>query len=177
MIYIQLLVVFLNSCFLCAVLGRWLPAFVMLQFTFILFISPHLNLNSTMIVRTGYKKKQMRLVAILSWNIESPSESFCIYEIVDLVHQLHNKAEILFSEVCNVLHQISEKVSGPVLQEGGNRVSDFRNLVAELKGMLLYEKEEFEVLPPPKTKKKRFQMVRIFYFYTSVLLIKSLINW
>lgn len=47
--------------------------------------------------------------------------------------------------MCNVLHQISEKVSGPVLQEGGNRVSDFRNLIAELKGMLQYEKEEFEV--------------------------------
>uniref|UniRef100_A0A0R0F852 1-phosphatidylinositol-3-phosphate 5-kinase n=1 Tax=Glycine max TaxID=3847 RepID=A0A0R0F852_SOYBN len=59
-------------------------------------------------------------------------------------NELHNKAEILFSEVCNTLHQISEKVSGPVLQEGGNRVSDFRNLIAELKGMLQYEKEEFE---------------------------------
>ncbi|KAK7363357.1 hypothetical protein VNO77_05497 [Canavalia gladiata] len=59
-------------------------------------------------------------------------------------NELHNKAEILFSEVCNALHQISEKVSGPVLQEVGNRVSDFRNLITELKGILQYEKEEFE---------------------------------
>lgn len=156
--------------FLYAVLGRWLPAFVMLQFTFILFIFPHLNLNSTMIVRTGYKKKQMRLVANLSLNIESSYEYFCIDDIVDLVHQLHNKAEILFGEVYNALHQISEKFSGLVLQEGGNRMSDFSNLIAELKGMLQHEKEEFEVgglIEPPPPPKQKFS-------YLIVLLIKSL---
>jgi len=47
--------------------------------------------------------------------------------------------------VRTVLHQNSEKVSGLVLQEGGHRVSDFRNLIVELKEMLRYEKEEFEV--------------------------------
>ncbi|KAK7265492.1 hypothetical protein RJT34_33112 [Clitoria ternatea] len=60
------------------------------------------------------------------------------------VNELHNRAEILFREACSTLHQISEKVSGPLLQEGGNRVSDFRHLVTELKGMLQIEKEEFE---------------------------------
>ncbi|KAL2338829.1 hypothetical protein Fmac_013275 [Flemingia macrophylla] len=59
-------------------------------------------------------------------------------------NELHKKAEILFNEVCNALHQITEKVSSPMLQEGGNRLSDFRNLIAELKWMLQYEKEEFE---------------------------------
>ncbi|XP_020226394.1 1-phosphatidylinositol-3-phosphate 5-kinase FAB1B [Cajanus cajan] len=59
-------------------------------------------------------------------------------------NELHNKAEILFSEVSNALHQISEKVLGPMLHEGGNRVSDFKNLITELKWMLQYEKEEFE---------------------------------
>lgn len=63
----------------------------------------------------------------------------------DLVHQLHDKAELLFSEVYTVLHQHSEKISGLVLQEGGHRVSDFRNLAVKLKEMLQYEKEEFEV--------------------------------
>lgn len=47
--------------------------------------------------------------------------------------------------MCNALHQISEKVSGPVQQEGGNTVAEFRHLIAELKGMLQKEKEEFEV--------------------------------
>ncbi|XP_068463695.1 1-phosphatidylinositol-3-phosphate 5-kinase FAB1B isoform X1 [Phaseolus vulgaris] len=59
-------------------------------------------------------------------------------------YELHDKAELLFGEVCTVLHQNSEKVSGLVLQEGGQRVSDFRNLIVELKEMLQYEKEEFE---------------------------------
>ncbi|XP_027333448.1 1-phosphatidylinositol-3-phosphate 5-kinase FAB1A isoform X2 [Abrus precatorius] len=59
-------------------------------------------------------------------------------------NELHNKAKVLFSEVCNTMHQISEKVSGLVLQEGGNKVSNFRNLVTELKGILQFEKEEFE---------------------------------
>lgn len=58
---------------------------------------------------------------------------------------MRNRAEILFSEVSNVLHQISEQVSGHVLQEGGIRLRDFRHLIAELKGMLQKEKEEFEV--------------------------------
>lgn len=73
------------------------------------------------------------------------SESFCIHEIVDLVQQVHNKAEILFSEVSSVLHQISEKFSGPLPQKGGNTVADFKHLIAELKGMLQKEKEESEV--------------------------------
>lgn len=58
---------------------------------------------------------------------------------------MHNKAEILFSEVCNALNQISEKFSGYVLQEGGNTVADFRHLIAELEGMMQKEKEELEV--------------------------------
>jgi hypothetical protein len=53
--------------------------------------------------------------------------------------------EVLFSEVCSALNQISEKFSGPVLQEGGKAVADFRHLIAELKGILQKEKEESEV--------------------------------
>lgn len=64
---------------------------------------------------------------------------------MDLVHQVHNRAEVLFNEVCNALYQMSEKVSGPVLQEGGTKASDLRHLVSELEGMLQKEKEEFEV--------------------------------
>lgn len=60
--------------------------------------------------------------------------------------EVHNKADILFSEVCTVLHHISEKVSGPVLQEGGNTVADFKHLIAELREMLQKEKEESEDL-------------------------------
>ncbi|CAL5199125.1 unnamed protein product [Lathyrus oleraceus] len=62
------------------------------------------------------------------------------------VDEVHNKAEILFSEVCNALNQISEKFSGYVLQEGGNTVADFRHLIAELEGMMQKEKEELEDL-------------------------------
>lgn len=47
--------------------------------------------------------------------------------------------------MCNTLNQISEKISGYVLQEGGNTVADFRHLIAELEGMLQKEKEELEV--------------------------------
>lgn len=61
-------------------------------------------------------------------------------------HEVHNKVEVLFSEVCSALNQISEKFSGPVLQEGGKAVADFRHLIAELKGILQKEKEESEDL-------------------------------
>lgn len=47
--------------------------------------------------------------------------------------------------MCTALDQISEKVPGPVLQEGGDAVADFRHLIAELEGMLQKEKEESEV--------------------------------
>ncbi|XP_004508046.1 1-phosphatidylinositol-3-phosphate 5-kinase FAB1A isoform X2 [Cicer arietinum] len=62
------------------------------------------------------------------------------------VDEVHNKNEILFSEVSSVLHQISEKFSGPLPQKGGNTVADFKHLIAELKGMLQKEKEESEDL-------------------------------
>lgn len=61
---------------------------------------------------------------------------------------MHRRAKLLFSEVCNVLHEMSEKVSGPVLQEGENKASDFRHLISELEGMLQKEKEEFLVIYP-----------------------------
>ncbi|WJX90876.1 1-phosphatidylinositol-3-phosphate 5-kinase [Trifolium repens] len=60
--------------------------------------------------------------------------------------EVRNKAEILFSEVCSALNQISKSFPGPVLQEGGNAVTDFKHLIAELKGMLHKEKEESEDL-------------------------------
>ncbi|KAF7836844.1 1-phosphatidylinositol-3-phosphate 5-kinase FAB1B [Senna tora] len=61
-------------------------------------------------------------------------------------NEVHSRAEVLFSEVCNALYQMSEKVSGPVVQEGGNKASDFRHLIVELEGMLQKEREEFEEL-------------------------------
>ncbi|CAL0325479.1 unnamed protein product [Lupinus luteus] len=62
------------------------------------------------------------------------------------VVEVHNRAEILFNEASNALHKISEKVSGHVLQEGGNKLTDFRQLIDDLKGMLQKEKEGFEDL-------------------------------
>lgn len=64
---------------------------------------------------------------------------------MNLLQQVHNRAIVFFSEVCNALCQMSEKVSGLVLQEGGNKASDFRHLIVELEGMLQKEREEFEV--------------------------------
>ncbi|CAJ2650041.1 unnamed protein product [Trifolium pratense] len=51
--------------------------------------------------------------------------------------EVRSKAEILFSEVCNALNQISRR---------GNAVTDFKHLIAELEGMLQKEKEESEEL-------------------------------
>jgi 1-phosphatidylinositol-3-phosphate 5-kinase len=86
-----------------------------------------------------------KLILVEILDIALTSESFCIHEIIDLVQQVRNKAEILFSEVCSSLNQISKSFLGPVLQEGGNAVTDFKHLIAELKGMLHKEKEESEV--------------------------------
>lgn len=86
--------------------------------------------------------------------------------------------------MCSALNQISEKFSGPVLQEGGKAVADFRHLIVELKEILQKEKEESEVgglrccdslpllsttlLMPPlfpfSSQKKSFQMNMIKIF-------------
>ncbi|MCI35596.1 1-phosphatidylinositol-3-phosphate 5-kinase FAB1B-like, partial [Trifolium medium] len=76
-----------------------------------------------------------KLILVEILDIALTSESFCIHEIVDLVQQVRIKAEILFSEVCNALNQISSR---------GNTVTDFKHLIAELEGMLQKEKEESE---------------------------------
>ncbi|KAJ7955373.1 1-phosphatidylinositol-3-phosphate 5-kinase [Quillaja saponaria] len=61
-------------------------------------------------------------------------------------NEVHNKAEILFAELYNALHEISEKNSGARLNDGGIKAPDFAHRIAELKGMLQREKEEFEEL-------------------------------
>ncbi|XP_015972438.1 1-phosphatidylinositol-3-phosphate 5-kinase FAB1B [Arachis duranensis] len=60
--------------------------------------------------------------------------------------EVQNRAEVLFSEVRNVLHQLLEKVSDTGLRVGGNRVSDVKHLVSELKEMVQKEREELEDL-------------------------------
>lgn len=50
-----------------------------------------------------------------------------------------DRAELLFSEVCNALHRISEKGHGMGL------ITESRHQIAELEGMLQKEKAEFEV--------------------------------
>ncbi|KAK4260412.1 hypothetical protein QN277_003529 [Acacia crassicarpa] len=57
--------------------------------------------------------------------------------------EVHNRANMLFAEVGKALKQMSDKFAGVVLQEGGNKASDFRNLISELEGMMQKEKEEF----------------------------------
>ncbi|XP_028786923.1 1-phosphatidylinositol-3-phosphate 5-kinase FAB1B isoform X2 [Neltuma alba] len=57
--------------------------------------------------------------------------------------EVHNRANMLFAEVGNALNQMSDKFAGYVLQEGGNKASDFKHLIAELEEMLQKEKEEF----------------------------------
>ncbi|XP_054821488.1 1-phosphatidylinositol-3-phosphate 5-kinase FAB1B-like isoform X2 [Prosopis cineraria] len=60
--------------------------------------------------------------------------------------EVHNRADVLFAEVGNALNQMSGKFAGFVLQEGGNKASDFRHLITEFEGMLQKEKEEFAEL-------------------------------
>ena len=72
-------------------------------------------------------------------------ECFFVYEIIDLLLQVNNRAQLLFNDVCNTLHHMSLEVSDPILLEGGSKAYDFRCLIAELEGMLQKEKEEFEV--------------------------------
>ncbi|KAK4270575.1 hypothetical protein QN277_023595 [Acacia crassicarpa] len=56
--------------------------------------------------------------------------------------KVHNRANTLFAEVGKALKQMSDKFAGVVLQEAGNKSSDFRNLISELEGMMQREKEE-----------------------------------
>lgn len=53
--------------------------------------------------------------------------------------QVVDRAELLFSEVCNALQRISEKRHGIGLN------TESRRQIAELEGMLQKEKAEFEV--------------------------------
>lgn len=55
-----LFIALLLFTFTCTVLGEWLLASATLQLMSILFIFHHRNLNFSMIIRSGYKKKQMR---------------------------------------------------------------------------------------------------------------------
>ncbi|KAJ7980516.1 1-phosphatidylinositol-3-phosphate 5-kinase [Quillaja saponaria] len=59
-------------------------------------------------------------------------------------NEVRNMSEILFMEVYNALHEISEKNSGARLQDGGIKAPDFAHCIEELKGMIQREKEEFE---------------------------------
>ncbi|KAI4344664.1 hypothetical protein L6164_011863 [Bauhinia variegata] len=61
-------------------------------------------------------------------------------------NEVHYMEELLFSEVCNTLNQMSEKVSGTMLQETGIKTCDFSRGISELEEILQKEKGEFEEL-------------------------------
>ncbi|TXG61716.1 hypothetical protein EZV62_013079 [Acer yangbiense] len=58
-------------------------------------------------------------------------------------NEVRNRAEFLFTEVYNALHQISEKI-GAGSEDGGMKTTESRLHITELEGMLQKDKEEFE---------------------------------
>lgn len=58
--------------------------------------------------------------------------------------EVRNWAELLFTEVCNALNQISEKLSRSGLLESSTKGCALRKHIVELEWMLNKEKEEFE---------------------------------
>ncbi|KAL5850743.1 hypothetical protein ACOSQ3_008792 [Xanthoceras sorbifolium] len=58
-------------------------------------------------------------------------------------NEVRNRAELLFTEVYNALHQILEKI-GARSENGGTKATESRLHIAELEGMLQKDKEEFE---------------------------------
>lgn len=55
------------------------------------------------------------------------------------------QAELLFTEVQNVLHQFLRKMSAVGSQDAAIRALESRQRIVELEGMVQKEKEEFEV--------------------------------
>lgn len=55
------------------------------------------------------------------------------------------QAELLFTEVQNVLHQFLQKMSAVGSQDAAIRALESRQRIVELEGMVQKEKEEFEV--------------------------------
>jgi len=61
--------------------------------------------------------------------------------------QVQYLGELLFTEVCNALNQITEKLSrSGLLESGGTKACGLRKHILDLERMLKKEKEEFEVL-------------------------------
>ena len=58
---------------------------------------------------------------------------------------MRKQAELLFTEVQNVLHQFLQKMSAVGSQDAAIRALESRQRIVELEGMLQKEKEEFEV--------------------------------
>lgn len=65
--------------------------------------------------------------------------------IIALVQQVRKLAGLLFTEVQNALHQISQKMLPVSTQDTALRALESRQQIVELEGMLQKEKEEFEV--------------------------------
>lgn len=58
---------------------------------------------------------------------------------------MRKQAELLFTEVQNVLHQFLQKMSAVGSQDAAIRALESRQRIVELEGMLQKEKEEIEV--------------------------------
>ncbi|XP_004287678.1 PREDICTED: 1-phosphatidylinositol-3-phosphate 5-kinase FAB1A [Fragaria vesca subsp. vesca] len=59
-------------------------------------------------------------------------------------HEVGNRAELLFNDLCNALHQILEKIPAAETQDGGKKVPESTHQIVELEGMLQKEREDFE---------------------------------
>lgn len=60
--------------------------------------------------------------------------------------QVRDRAELLYTEVCNAINEISEKLSRSGTLESNTKAFGLRKHVMELEWILKKEKEEFEVL-------------------------------
>lgn len=57
-----------------------------------------------------------------------------------------NRAELLFNDLRNALHQILEKIPAAETQDGGKKAPESTHQIVELEGMLQKEREGFEVV-------------------------------
>lgn len=135
----------------------------MQQLMFILSTFHLQNLNLTMKIKSGYRKKQIRCNDNSFSFMNEPIRIFLHLSNLFLSYcykQVDNQAEILFSEVLKSLREIAEKQMGLGPLDSNTEASESRHQIDELEGILQKEKLEFEVRPP---------MVLYFFAYLSLI--------
>lgn len=130
-----------------AVVDGWLLAFAMHQLLFILSSFHHQTSSLLVLIWSGSKKKQSRWKILSSFTVLLYLSYLSLCNCFKLFLQVSDRAELLYTEVCNAVNEISDKFSRSGLLESNTKACGLRKHIMELERMLRKEKEEFEVLP------------------------------